>query len=131
MKFRYLKDPLFISCLALYFVNRLLIKRLIPGGFFHDSFNDLICIPFWVPIMLFFMRKTGMRDSDSPPRSYEIIIPLLLWSIIFEIYLPRVAFFSGLATSDHTDIIYYTTGAIIAALFWQSGIAGDYHMRAE
>ncbi len=89
MPFRYLRDPLFLACFIGYFLNRFVIKHLTHGGFFHDSFNDLICIPFWVPIMLWGMRRTKLRPDDAPPRGEEILIPLLMWSYVFEIYLPR------------------------------------------
>ena len=81
MAFRYLLDPLFLFCFLLYFVNRWILEVYVPGTFFASYLNDLICIPFWVPIMLFFMRKCGLRGDDSPPRSYEIIVPLILWSL--------------------------------------------------
>jgi hypothetical protein len=119
MKFRYLRDPLFLSCVLLYFVNRFVIKKLVAGGFFHDYFNDLICIPFWVPIMLFFERKTRMRPDDAAPRWYEIIIPLVLWSYIFEVYLPGTRLFRGRATADARDVLYYCIGALGAAVVWR------------
>ncbi len=119
MKFRYLKDPLFVACLMLYFANRLVIKRFVSGGFFHDHLNDLICIPFWIPIMLFCLRKLRLRNNDRPPRADEVIIPLLLWSAFFELYLPRVGYFQHLATSDYLDIVYYTIGALAASVFWR------------
>jgi hypothetical protein len=118
MKFRYLRDPLFLVCFVLYFVNRFLIKRLVPGGFFHDSFNDLICIPFWVPIMLFLMRKVGLRRGDAPPQVDEILLPLVMWSLLFEIYLPHVRYFEHLAVSDYMDILWYTIGALTASVIW-------------
>jgi hypothetical protein len=119
MQFRYLRDPLFLVVLVAYFINRFVIKKLIPGGFFHDSFNDLICIPFWVPIMLFGMRKLGMRNHDGPPAAHEIIIPLLVWSVVFELILPFTSWFAKLAVSDYHDIFWYILGALGAAVWWQ------------
>jgi hypothetical protein len=120
MKFRYLKDPLFVVCVFLYFLNRLLIKHFMQAGFFHDHLNDLICIPFWVPIMIFTLRKLRLRRDEGPPRADEIIIPLIMWSAIFEIYLPRVSYFEWLATSDFTDIFWYAAGALMASVIWDS-----------
>ncbi len=119
MRFRYLRDPLFLVCFVLYFANRFLIKRFVAGGFFHDHFNDLICLPFWVPIMVFLTRKVGLRDGDDPPRADEILIPLIVWSAIFELYLPNVKYFRGLATADPTDILWYTVGGLLASVVWQ------------
>ena len=119
MRFRYLKDPLFLFCLILYFVNRLIIKRYLPNGFSRDYLNDVICIPFWIPIMLFFMRKVHLRRTDEPPTGSEILIPLIMWSWVFEAWLPFVPFFKHLATSDYHDIVSYTVGALLAAIFWK------------
>lgn len=119
MRFRYLADPLFLFCVTLYFVNRWFLKPYFPNDFSRDSLNDVICIPFWIPIMLFIMRKLHLRRDDAPPRGSEIIIPLIFWSWFFELYLPFVPFFKHLATSDSTDILSYTLGALFAAVFWK------------
>ena len=119
MRFRYLADPLFLFCVTLYFVNRWVLKPYFPNDFSRDSLNDVICIPFWIPIMLFIMRKLHLRTDDEPPRGSEIIIPLIFWSWFFEVYLPFVPFFKPLATSDSKDILSYTIGALFAAVFWK------------
>lgn len=118
MKFKYLSDPLFMFCLALYAVNRWGLKHIFPSGFFHNHLNDLICIPFWVPIMLFAMRKLGARKDDAPPRASEVLIPLVLWSALFELILPNTALFRGLAIGDQNDIVCYALGACAATFIW-------------
>jgi hypothetical protein len=118
MPFRYLRDPLFLLCLVIYFTNRLVLKHLAPGGFLHEHLNDLICIPFWVPIVVWGMRKMGLRRDDAPPHADEIILPLLLWSVIFEVSLPQTRTFRGLATADYLDVLWYTVGALGAAVGW-------------
>jgi hypothetical protein len=120
MAFRYLKDPLFLACLGLYFANRWLLKPLFPGGFFHAYLNDLICIPFWVPIMLWLMRKTRLRADDAPPQWYEILLPLLVWSAAFELVVPGLGSFRRVAVADARDILAYTVGALLSALFWKA-----------
>ncbi len=119
MPFRYLKDPLFLFCFVLYFVNRWILKPYFPNEFSRCYLNDAICLPFWVPIMLFLMRKIGLRKHDSAPSGCELIIPLLLWSWVFELFLPRLELFRSLATSDYRDILCYTIGAAIAAVVWR------------
>ena len=119
MNFRYLADPLFLVCLVLYFVNRCALKQVVEDGFLHDHLNDLICIPFWVPIMVFLMRKVRLRGDDAPPRAEEILIPLVMWSAIFELYLPRLAYFAHLSVSDPLDVLCYTMGALLASVVWQ------------
>jgi hypothetical protein len=119
MRFRYLTDPLFLFCFILYFLNRWLLKPYFPNHFSYNSLNDVICIAFWVPIMLFIMRKLCLRKDDAPPRGSEILIPLILWSWFFEAFLPFVPFFSRYATPDCHDILSYTAGALLAAIFWK------------
>ena len=118
MRFRYLTDPLFVACLALYAGNRWLLEPSPWGAPFRSYLNDLICIPFCVPPMLFILRRLRLRDHDGPPCAHEIIVPLLLWSVVFELWLPGVPFFRGLATSDHVDVLCYAAGALVAGLLW-------------
>ena len=122
MPFRYLRDPLFLFCVALYFVNRFGMKPHVHGGivgrFLHDSLNDVLCLPFWVPILVWTMRRTGLRRGDGPPQAAEILVPLLLWSWFFELVLPTWGPFRHLAVCDVSDVLCYTVGALLAALFW-------------
>jgi hypothetical protein len=119
MRFRYLRDPLFVFCVALYFLNRWVLKPHLTSVFLHAYLNDLICIPFWVPIMLFVMKRLRLRKSDELPTAFEILIPLILWSWVFEAYLPFTPMFKHLATSDYRDVLAYTMGAFMAASIWR------------
>ncbi len=130
MPFRYLRDPLFLACVLIYFINRWVFRVLWPGLFFSNHVNDLICIPFWLPILLFLARRLGLRRDDAPPRGYEILIPLILWSAVFEIWLPGVAFFEGLATADHLDVLAYVAGALVAAIVWRKWYGEPEHAAA-
>jgi len=120
MTFKYLRDPLFLCCVFLYFLNRLILKPHFTVAFFHNSLNDIICIPFWIPVMLWCMRKTGLRNNDEPPQWYEIFLPLIVWSAVFEVFLPQLKLFRGIAIADPTDVLYYVSGACIASVFWQT-----------
>ncbi len=118
MRFLYLRDPLFLLCVVTYFVNRLVLKSIWDTGFVHEHLNDLICIPFWVPIMLSAQRRAGLRRTDDIPQPGEIIIPLVVWSWVFEIILPATALFGDRCVADYLDILWYSAGALIAAVFW-------------
>jgi hypothetical protein len=118
MRFLYLRDPLFLACLLIYFVNRWFFKAIWSGGFVHDHLNDLICIPFWVSIMLWGQRRLGLRESDGPPLASEIVLPLFVWSWVFEFILPHSGLVGDRASSDYRDILYYSFGAALAASFW-------------
>ena len=118
MRFRYLKDPLFLVCVVSYFANRFVFKNIWETGFVHEHFNDVICIPFWIPIMLWLQRRVGFRASDGPPEAYEIIIPVIIWSWVFEIILPATKLLGDLCVADYRDIFCYSAGALGASLFW-------------
>jgi hypothetical protein len=119
VRFRYLRDPLFLACVLVYFINRFALKAIWPTGFVHEGLNDLICIPFWVPVMLWVERRFGLRHDDGPPEAVEVVVPLVLWSWLFEVVLPRTALFSGYCVADHRDVFCYAAGALGAAVFWR------------
>lgn len=119
MRFRYLRDPLFLACLAAYFINHFVLKRIWSGGFVHSHFNDLICIPFWVPIMLWLEKLAGLRQIDTRPELHEIIIPVVIWSWIFEIILPQTELFREWCVGDELDVICYALGGLGAMSIWR------------
>ena len=119
MRFLYLRDPLFLVCVATYFINRFVLKAIWKEGFVHEHLNDLICIPFWVPIMLFIQRKLGMRADDASPQPGELVIPLIIWSWTFEILLPAIPSLGNTFVADHLDVLAYCAGALGAGVFWR------------
>jgi len=131
MKFRYLTDPVFMVCLGIYLVNKLVLKPLTTNSFVHGQVCDLICVPFWIPIMLFVMRRVGLRRHDSPPQAHEILIALLVWSWSFENYIPTTRLFIGRSIADHLDVLSYTIGAIVAAIVWNRYYGVDAFLPGE
>jgi len=131
MRFRFLKDPLFLACLVVYFVNRWVMKPHFPNPFSSNYLNDLICIPFWLPIMLLMMTKLRLRSGTAPPDACEILVPLILWSWLFESFLPRTNLFKEFEVSDHVDVLCYATGALFAGLFWKMWYGSAHPRTAE
>lgn len=84
----------------------------------YPAVNDLLCIPIFVPLMVFGLRRLGARPDDGPPRAHEILIPLLSWGYLFEVLLPRTDTFGRLTTADPADFLAYTIGAGAAAAYW-------------
>lgn len=118
MRYGYLRDPVFVSAFFLYWLNRFAIKPFTNAGFFHDYFNDFLCVPFFVPIVVSIARLCRLRNHDRPPEVHEIILPLLVWSIMFELMLPANRFWSRWATGDPIDVLWYSVGAFVASLCW-------------
>lgn len=118
MPFAYLRDPLFLVCVAAYLINRWVFKAIWADGFVHAHFNDLICIGFCAPPMLYVSRKLGLRRHDGPPDAIEIVVPLVIWSFVFELWLPYEPMFARWSVADANDIAWYAGGALVASVFW-------------
>lgn len=117
IKFKYLLDPIFLLSLTIYFINKLSFLKfgLLSYKFCTYYLNDLLLIPVVVPIVLFFSRVLKLRDIYSPPTFLEIIVPLAIWSIAFELVGP---FYFGKGTSDPLDVLAYCLGGLISWLIW-------------
>jgi hypothetical protein len=119
MAFAYLKDPMFLACFCLYWINRDLEYCHLSMPLLESHLNDVVCIPFWVPIMLWAARKTGLRQHDRPPEGFEIVIPLLLWSVLFEVVIPIQGNWAVPAVADPYDVLCYCVGSLLAVVFWR------------
>jgi hypothetical protein len=119
-RYKYLKDPLFLVCVAIYFANRFIVEPLTIGrvNFFHCYVNDLICFPFWLPIILFLTRAVGLRGHDDAPDFYELSFYLLLWSYCFEFLGPLYGKYFNYPVADPWDVVCYTLGSMIAGIYW-------------
>ena len=118
MPFAYLRDPLFLLCFAGYWCHRLLAAYGLSTPWLRAYFNDLICLPFWVPLMLWVQRIAGLRTHDNPPSAIELVVPLVLWATVFEVLLPATPTWTGLAVPDPRDVLCYAAGGLISAWVW-------------
>ena len=117
-RFRYVDDPICIVAMALYVVNRLVLKpRHIGGWLVHDYLNDLLCLPIFLPIILRLQSAFGIRRHHAPPTLLEVIHNWVIFSIVFEVVLPRLSAFDSV--SDPFDCVGYLLGGLGAYLFWK------------
>jgi hypothetical protein len=116
--FLYLRDPLFLAMIAVYLLNRVLFEPFLRIDFLNFYVNDLICIPILIPPMLFAARRFHLRSHDLPPLTHEIVIPVIVWSILFEILLPQTEFWRRWVTGDPYDVLCYVLGAGFASQWW-------------
>ncbi len=118
-RFRYYADPVCIACLLIYPLNRFYLKpRHIGGWFTHGYLNDVICLPLFLPMILYAQRLTGLRRYDGYPRWWEIVQHWAIFSIVFEVVLPRMgpAFDT---TADPWDVLAYAVGGTAAGIWWR------------
>ena len=116
--FRYVLDPVCVCSAALFAANRWCLKPLdIAPAFTHGYVNDLLCLPIFVPVSLLLQRWLRVRQNDRPPRAWEIAQHWVVFSIVFEVVLPRLPAFRS--TADVWDVIAYAIGGLLAWSVWR------------
>ena len=73
--FRYALDPVFLAALAIYVINRAVIKPHLHrySPFFHGHLDDSLLVPVALPIFLLVYRLLGLRPDDAPPPPATIV----------------------------------------------------------
>jgi hypothetical protein len=116
--FRYLADPACIVCLILYPINRYLLKPHHIGGWFtHGYLNDVMCLPLFVPMILYAQHIIGLRKGAAYPRVWEIFQNFVVFTIVFQGITPRLPRIFTSA-GDPWDILAYAAGGIVAGFYW-------------
>ncbi len=119
--FRYCRDPVFLTALGLYVLNRWLFKPLAEGhtDFFRNWGNDLLFIPLCLPPWLYINRLFGLRRPGSYPTRFEVLIHTLAWSL-FCYWLAPVVIRGPFAWKaiDPWDPVACVVGALIAGIYW-------------
>lgn len=118
MPFAYLRDPLFLTVFVSYVLHSAAKRLDLSPWWLRYYFNDVICIPFFVPLMLWTTRRLGLRRHDGAPTALEVLIPLLIWSAVFEVWLPMLKIWQGRAFADPYDVLCYAAGAWLAVQIW-------------
>ncbi len=117
-RFHYYTDPICIACLMIYPLNRWVLKPHHIGGWFtHGYLNDVICLPLFVPMILYAQRLIGLRRHDGYPRWWDILQHWAIFSIIFECIIPRMPH-SFDSISDPWDVVAYLVGGVAAVWLW-------------
>ena len=120
--FAYVRDPIFLASVALYAVNRLVIKPhlLVYSPFFHGHLDDCLVVPVLLPIFLLVYRQLGLRPDDAPPRWWEIAGHVAVWSLFFKGVGPALFHRS---VADPVDLLCYAGGGVVAWWLWRrSGV---------
>ena len=72
-------------------------------------------MPVALPIFLFVYRVLGLRPDDAPPRWWEIVCHLLVWSVFFKWFGPHTLHRS---VADRVDVFCYAAGGAVAWIVW-------------
>ena len=130
--FKYLSDPLFQLSSMTYVFNK--ISLFFSYGsdwvrvFIASYLSDLLLVPVTIPIILFCSKALGLRPQSLPPSLLELAIPVLIWSIAFEVIGPRVF---GRGVSDPVDVVAYCVGGFVSWLIWRRPIRYSVVRRSE
>ncbi len=115
--FRYIDDPVCITMMVIYVLNRFVLKPHHVGGWFvHGYLNDVICLPLFVPIILRLQSVLGIRRHDLPPTLFEVIQNWLVFTVLYQLVLPRFPLF--VTAGDPWDSLAYISGGLAAYYYW-------------
>ena len=106
----------------MYFVNRWLLRPHVSGGvagaFLHGYLTDLLAMPISIPVMIWLLQACKRRGLERPS-AFEIFTLLLVFSVLFEVWLPHTTRFGPFAPGDPFDVLAYCTGGALAWLWWK------------
>jgi hypothetical protein len=113
-------DWLFLVSVLLYLVNRFWIKKTAFGhrGFFHDYLNDVLLIPFFLPMVLLVQKKARLRGHDLPPTAFEVASHVVLWSVYFQYVFVHFHYLYRHSTADPWNMAAYAVGGVASLVIW-------------
>jgi hypothetical protein len=118
-RFQYWSDPICVTCVIFAALNRYYLKPHRIGGHFTIAYlNDVICLPLFVPIILYIQRRLRVRLHDGYPRLWEILQNWAIFAILYKVILVRFPHVYRVAR-DPIDVIAYLAGGLAAWLFWK------------
>lgn len=123
--FTYLRDRLFLICVGIYFLNRMLESIQWSHAYLRWYLNDLLLVPIFVPIMLWCMRKIKFRKHDLAPSLLEIGMLVLVIGLVFEGFAPYLPVLKDVSTPDINDLICYASGGVVSLGYW-CWVTGEY-----
>ena len=118
--FRYWRDPLFLLSLAVYALNREVIKPSLRAysSFFHGHLDDCLLVPVALPLFLLVYRRLRLRPDDAPPRWWEIALHVAVWSLFYKWFGPFVLHHGA---ADPVDVACFAGGGVVAWFLWRLG----------
>ena len=107
-------NPLFISCVALSGINKLVELSGYYIPFIHSYMDDFFCMIVILTPALFIQRNYVFNNGNYVFSKWHTIIAVAYCSIVFELVLPLQ---SSQHTADLFDFVAYSAGGIVFHLF--------------
>jgi len=122
--FRYFTDPACVISLIIYPINRFYLKPHHIGGWFtHGYLNDVLCLPLFVPMILYVQHIVGLRRHVRFPSLWEIFQSWAAFVLVFQVITPRYPKVF-ITAGDPFDILAYLVGGIVAGIYWHIASRG-------
>jgi len=104
--------------MAIYAANRTLVRHEPDYGndFVRHHLNDVLLVPAVLPLILAISAFLGLRKRGLAPRLYEVLVPVIIWSVAFE-WVGPMWFRRG--TGDPLDALAYASGGIVSWMIWR------------
>lgn len=125
MPFQYWRDPWFLCCVSIYACNAVAEYVGASNQWVRSYLNDILIVPVFVPLILYVSRRLDARKTDDPPRLIEVVIPVVIWSAVFEVFLPAREGWRRLTFADEYDVVSYLLGGVISCWIWRFRAAND------
>jgi hypothetical protein len=98
----------------LYFINSwFLISRYNEINFLRDHLGDMLALPVYLPLTLYLAMRLDIVKSSFKFSAVHVLISTILFSLIFEGFLPS---FVESSTRDPMDGLAYLMGGVLVYL---------------
>ena len=108
-----MQHPLFLICLLLFCLNRVLELAQVFLWPLYSYLDDLLCLPLTLSLTLAVQRAYFRNQSMKIPVRH-IFFAVAAFGLCFELLLPL---YKPLYTADVLDVLAYSLGAIAFHLF--------------
>ena len=104
-----LRHPLFITCILLFFLNRILEQMHFYIWPLYAYLDDLLSMPLTLGFILA-VQRAYFKDQGMTIPVRHIIFAVAAFSVCFELFLPL---YKHVYTADMLDVLAYVSGAIL------------------
>ena len=110
---RSLRHPLFITCVLLFCLNRVLEQAQVYVWPLYAYLDDLLSMPLTLGLILAVQRAYFNKQEMTIPVAH-VVAAITAFAVCFELLLPL---YKPLYTADVLDVLAYIVGAVVFHIF--------------